>query len=53
MPARELRMLANDILAQLNSKGLNGKQSISVVSEMIALITNELTGESENSSGSV
>ena len=53
MPARELRMLAHDILAQLNSKGLDGKQSISVVSEMIALITNEITGESSNNNGNV
>lgn len=42
MVARDARILANDILAQLTSKGIDGKQAISVVTEIIALITHDL-----------
>ena len=44
MPAREVRVLAHDIFAQLTAKGLDGKQAITVVTEIIALITTDLTG---------
>jgi hypothetical protein len=52
MAAREARLIANDIFAQLTSRGLDGKQAITVVTEIIALITNDL-GNGESASGTL
>lgn len=52
MAAREARMIANDIFAQLTSRGLDGREAITVVTEIIALITSDLGG-GEAASGSL